>query len=306
MKRMWSHLVFFPKFSFFLLGLTHISCTSGKFHFFNSGTGETKTVQTLDSINLDNLFDQQDIQKNNLPIVEQEEALTELELDLASARIADHWFSYKVTKGDTLGKISRQYHVTTNALRKANKIRGNKIYVGQHLIIPSVSKNSSYTSDVELASIWDYELAEQLAKESYLFGSKRSSTGRCLMGVRIALTRSMQKLGLLPGRTRLHMGRSAHLFKSWAINNVELLCTKYKLVPIVGNSSRPSFPGLIYVYHRGRCGFSKRYGHVETIVAANPTMACSDNCRIIKDHSCKPDLILAPCKYCPETGLSKN
>ena len=285
-----------------------MSCIPGKMSPFHKGTKEARSAkQTSDSMSLDIQTEKQYYQKSsNLIEEEEEETLSDRNLDLANARIADHWFSYKVVKGDTLDKISKVYQVTPTALRKANKIRGSRIYVGQHLTIPSVSKESSYASDIDLASIWDYELAEQLAKESYQYGSKRSSTGRCLQGVRIALTRSMQKLGLMQGRTRLHMGRSAHLFKSWAINNVELLCTKYKLVPIVGNSSRPSFPGLIYVYHRGRCGFSKRYGHVETVVATNPTMACSDNCRIIKDHSCKPDLILAPCKYCPDTGLSKS
>lgn len=304
MKCLRSQLCYYVKFSMFFLILTQTSCNSGKFLRFGSKWNDQ-------SLALKQSSQQKETESDN-PLLEdkpgakEQENFTDQNLDLASARIADHWFTYKVIKGDTLDRISRHFRITVQSLRKTNKIKGHRIYVGQHLLIPSVSKDLSYSSDLALASIWDYELAAQLAKESYQYGSKRHSTGRCLKGVRIALTRSMQKLGLLPSRSRLYMGRSAHLFKSWAINNVEQLCSKYKLVPIIGESSRPSFPGLIYVYHRGRCGFSKRYGHVETVVAANPTMVCSDNCRIIKDQSCKPDLILAPCKYCPDSGLSIN
>ena len=306
MKRLWSHFSLFLKFCPCFLFLTTMSCISDKFWNTSHKNSSHRPAQTLDSNASEPEPSLQTNQDDRAMEGDNKDLLVEQELDLSSARIADHWFSNKVVKGDTLGKISRQFHVTANSLRKANKIRGSKIYAGQHLLIPSVSKDTSYASNIDLASIWDHELADQLAKESFQYGSKRNSVGSCLRGVRIALTRSMQKLGMLPDSTRLYMGRSAHLFKSWAINNIEQLCSKYKLVPIVGDSSRPTFPGLIYVYHRGRCGFSQRYGHVETVVASNPTMVCSDNCRLIKDIACKPDLILAPCKYCPDSGLSLN
>ena len=309
MKRIRSHFSFILKSTPLLFLVTPVSCISNHPEIFSNEVTQNKPAQTLNSNPTEvatSEFKPPATEAHTAKVEEETALLMKHELDLASARIADHWFAYKVIKGDSLGKIARQYSVTISSLRKANKLRSNRIYAGQHLLIPSVSKDSSYASDIDLASIWDHEFAEQLAKESYNYGRKRNSVGSCLRGVRIALTRSMQKLGMLPDSTRLYMGRSAHLFKLWAINNIEQLCSKYKLVPIVGTSSRPSFPGLIYVYHRGRCGFSKRYGHVETIVGSNPTMACSDNCRVIKDHSCKPDLILAPCKYCPDSGLSKN
>lgn len=45
--------------------------------------------------------------------------------------------THKVRKGENLGKIARRYGVTVDALRKANKIKGDRIDIGQTLTIPS-------------------------------------------------------------------------------------------------------------------------------------------------------------------------
>lgn len=45
--------------------------------------------------------------------------------------------THKVRKGENLGKIARRYGVTVDALRKANKIKGDRIDIGQILTIPS-------------------------------------------------------------------------------------------------------------------------------------------------------------------------
>lgn len=45
--------------------------------------------------------------------------------------------THKVRKGENLGKIARRYGVTVDALRKANKIKGDRIDIGQNLTIPS-------------------------------------------------------------------------------------------------------------------------------------------------------------------------
>ncbi len=44
---------------------------------------------------------------------------------------------YIVSRGDTLGGIASRYRVSLSSLRRANKIRGNKIHVGRELIIPA-------------------------------------------------------------------------------------------------------------------------------------------------------------------------
>ena len=43
---------------------------------------------------------------------------------------------YKVKRGDTLGKIAKKFHVSVSEIKKANGIRGSRIYVGQKLKIP--------------------------------------------------------------------------------------------------------------------------------------------------------------------------
>ena len=43
--------------------------------------------------------------------------------------------TYKVKPGDTLGKVAQKYHVNVKQLKTWNKIKGDKIYVGQRLKI---------------------------------------------------------------------------------------------------------------------------------------------------------------------------
>lgn len=216
------------------------------------------------------------------------------------ARLAESWFSHRTRRGETLAQIARKYGTSIAAIRKANRIRGNSIYAGQSLIIPTVSQRMGRHDYPDLSELWDRDLAEQLARESFYYAFSKKARGKCLRGVRIALTRSLQKTGVVPFNQRLFLGQSAHQFKTWAINNPAELCRKYKLVPIIGNEEQPMYPGLIYVYGRGRCGFSKRYGHVETVVSTEPGMVCSDGCRNISTNACRPDLILAPSRICPD------
>lgn len=45
--------------------------------------------------------------------------------------------TYRVKRGDTLTRIARHYHVSVNAIARANNLRNpNHIYAGQHLCIP--------------------------------------------------------------------------------------------------------------------------------------------------------------------------
>ena len=54
--------------------------------------------------------------------------------------------TYKVKKGDTLGKIAAKYHVTVNQLKKWNHLRSTNLRIGQKIRIykkepkPSVSE----------------------------------------------------------------------------------------------------------------------------------------------------------------------
>ncbi|MCB0064599.1 MAG: LysM peptidoglycan-binding domain-containing protein, partial [Caldilineaceae bacterium] len=44
---------------------------------------------------------------------------------------------YTVQRGDTLSSIARRYDVSVEAIRAANGLRGNTIYIGQRLLIPN-------------------------------------------------------------------------------------------------------------------------------------------------------------------------
>lgn len=45
--------------------------------------------------------------------------------------------NYRVQRGDTLGGIAQRFHTSVSALKQRNKLRSNKIVVGQVLEIPS-------------------------------------------------------------------------------------------------------------------------------------------------------------------------
>jgi membrane-bound lytic murein transglycosylase D len=64
-----------------------------------------------------------------------------------------HWKRYRVRSGDSLLSIAERHHTTVGQLKKVNRIRGNTIRAGSHLIIPIASQSySSYqlTADARL------------------------------------------------------------------------------------------------------------------------------------------------------------
>ncbi|PVV08643.1 MAG: lytic transglycosylase [gamma proteobacterium symbiont of Ctena orbiculata] len=56
------------------------------------------------------------------------------------------WKRYKIKQGDALSVIARKHGTTTKVLRQINKLKGNRIRAGKHLLIPVSSKGlSQYT-----------------------------------------------------------------------------------------------------------------------------------------------------------------
>ena len=53
------------------------------------------------------------------------------------------WSRHKIKSGETLGHIAQKYNTSVKHLKKVNKIRGNNIREGKHLLIPVSSKNKS-------------------------------------------------------------------------------------------------------------------------------------------------------------------
>ncbi len=71
---------------------------------------------------------------NFAQMADSEKYLSKKEIERRANRY--RWFTYRVRKGDTLGKIARRYRTTVSQLRKWNpKARGKYIYPGQKLRI---------------------------------------------------------------------------------------------------------------------------------------------------------------------------
>lgn len=50
---------------------------------------------------------------------------------------------YKVKRGDSLSRIASRYQISLNELKKANRLRGDQLKIGQSLVIPSSSGRKS-------------------------------------------------------------------------------------------------------------------------------------------------------------------
>lgn len=46
------------------------------------------------------------------------------------------WHRYTVVAGDTIGKIAKKYSTDIAAIQRINKLKGNTIRLGQHLLVP--------------------------------------------------------------------------------------------------------------------------------------------------------------------------
>ena len=165
----------------------------------------------------------------------------------------------------------------------------------------------------------DYGFAQKLALASKDFASYRKGRGLCLMGVRIALNTVLKDYmeGMLPTRN-LHLlphdlemtqvsrkrtvgspGRSADTFKRWATKNPVAMCVTLGLGELTKRIDKnpPLIRGSILVYGRGRCGFHRKFGHIEIVVDEETKEVCSDHCRVLTPY-CRPDLILIPVRSC--------
>jgi membrane-bound lytic murein transglycosylase D len=59
------------------------------------------------------------------------------------------WQRYTVATGDTLGKIAQQHSTDIGSIQRINKLKGNTIRLGQHLLIP-VATNEEANNDPSL------------------------------------------------------------------------------------------------------------------------------------------------------------
>ncbi len=58
------------------------------------------------------------------------------------ARAAGKQLVYTVKRGDSLSKIAYRYRTTIKAIKRANRLKGNTIFVGQRLKVPLPAKKN--------------------------------------------------------------------------------------------------------------------------------------------------------------------
>lgn len=94
-----------------------------------------------------------------IPIDKAEKFSTELAKTDSSERL--NWVRHKVKSGDSLLKLAKQYHTTTDIISKVNELKSNMIIAGDHLIIPVALKSlDSYSLSQ------DQRLAKTQSKKS--------------------------------------------------------------------------------------------------------------------------------------------
>ncbi|MCU7872523.1 MAG: LysM peptidoglycan-binding domain-containing protein [Candidatus Thiodiazotropha sp. (ex Lucinoma borealis)] len=74
-----------------------------------------------------------------LPLDKMESFLEKLEALPNEKRLT--WKRYKIKNGDSLSVIARKHDTTSKLLRQVNKLKGNRIRAGKHLLIPVSSKS---------------------------------------------------------------------------------------------------------------------------------------------------------------------
>ncbi len=90
----------------------------------------------------------------NLPIDKADRFVEALEKMPQEERLT--WKRYKIKPGDNLGAIARQHKTTVKLLRQVNKLHGNNIRAGKHLLIPVSSQSFDqyvYSAEQRKASI---------------------------------------------------------------------------------------------------------------------------------------------------------
>ena len=57
-----------------------------------------------------------------------------------------NWVRHKIRSGDSLLKIANKYHTSVDVIQQVNKLRGNVIRAGDHLMVPVALKSLDYYS----------------------------------------------------------------------------------------------------------------------------------------------------------------
>lgn len=211
---------------------------------------------------------------------------------------------------------------SNNKIEKTSSIQNSsmsKKEVEEGLETPS-SKPIYYNNLLSaLSSSIDYEQSKILSSQARRVGKRRNKKGHCLRYFRVAFTNFKRaffkkKLDLISfhglskdpstksikRKKRLREkspGKSAEDFRKWALKNPISMCQELGLADVTDLKDAYPEPGFVHIYNKGKCGFHKRYGHIEVLTNFEKKVACSDHCRTVNTE-CQPDVILAPVSSC--------
>lgn len=68
----------------------------------------------------------------------------QLALDDTSPKDHMRWKRYKIKSGDNIGVIAKRFNTTPSVIKSVNRINGNTIIAGKHLLIPVATKDLSH------------------------------------------------------------------------------------------------------------------------------------------------------------------
>ena len=80
---------------------------------------------------------------------------------------------YVVRRGDTLGKISKRYRISVKSIKRANRLRSDKIYVGQRLLIPKKSRVKKVVAKKTTKERKEIKVAKKVEKKSSIVKAEK-------------------------------------------------------------------------------------------------------------------------------------
>ncbi|MBF8269697.1 MAG: putative lytic murein transglycosylase [Gammaproteobacteria bacterium] len=82
------------------------------------------------------------------------------------------WTRHAIKRGESLGTIAQQYHISTEALKQANGLRGNLVHTGNSLLIPTARQPDRHYSMSADARLYQ-GLQKTGAGEKYVYTVQR-------------------------------------------------------------------------------------------------------------------------------------
>ncbi len=87
-----------------------------------------------------------------------------------------------VRDGDTLARISRRYHASVEAIREANRLRGDRVRIGQELVVPREGEDPGALRQGRVAPRGPTPAQRQAAARASRLGLGRARAGQHLLG----------------------------------------------------------------------------------------------------------------------------